>query len=517
MFEAEKSWTGRKSSFARGFRYQYILSEKVEEILSFRHHAGARWNVHHGNALPFCRLRDEKGCQIGFLLGIAVGPTGLICGGAPFLPLDSSDPDFWNKFETYIVDVAGRYAFVLECAEGARLYTDPVGMIGAVYNREDRYVASSVLLAVKRKVEPNPKFDFELIEKHGGKLSLFHTADAHVKRLKPNHYLDLANFDEHRFWPKTEDFTGSTRVPLSIYDEISARTRFNVGEITGAYKTALPVSGGQDSRLLLAMSKPHLRDIGQIYTHINNYATRRDDAIAKELCRTLDVPHESHDRRSRALPKWEVRRSQRIYQQTLGVRASLPKEYTNGVITGVQDGAVILRGHQTDILRAVYVFEPQDRWHEVDWQIERLLIVPRKMFCEEVADRFRPDFEDWQATLPENARQKAADFMFLEVYYNSTIGSVFPALWRNFYLSPFNSRRLIGLSLLFSERERRQSVPVFDIIERSCPQLSSVPFDFELPASLDGMTEPKYYEQFSDRRTRATSLRFAKYLGSLTD
>ena len=52
-------------------------------------------------------------------------------------------------------------------------------------------------------------------------------------------------------------------------------------------------------------------------------------------------------------------------------------------------------------------------------------------------------------------------------------------------MSPFNSRKLIALSLSFAEKHRVTSEPVFDIIERFAPQLSDVPFDFETPPSLD--------------------------------
>lgn len=52
-------------------------------------------------------------------------------------------------------------------------------------------------------------------------------------------------------------------------------------------------------------------------------------------------------------------------------------------------------------------------------------------------------------------------------------------------MSPYNSRRLITLSLMFSEARRRASAPVFELIEMMNSDLSKVPFDFEAPASLE--------------------------------
>ena len=32
-----------------------------------------------------------------------------------------------------------------------------------------------------------------------------HTIDAHARRARPNHYLDLSDFSQHRHWPMPED------------------------------------------------------------------------------------------------------------------------------------------------------------------------------------------------------------------------------------------------------------------------------------------------------------------------
>ena len=507
MFEALRLWQDRQFKFGEAFRYQYVISREQEDVPSFNTWTGHDWNAYTGKDLPVTSLRDAKGHKIGCLLGIAVGPDGLIGGDEAKLPLDAATPDFWAAFERFLTEVAGRYGFLLQVDDAARFYTDPVGMIGCVYDAEGQRVAASPLMALKRPVLPNPNYDFDVIKQHGGKISLFHTVDAHVHRLNPNCYLDLDRFDEVRFWPTDENFSVAKENILATYDEIASRASFNLGEIARNFDVALPVSGGQDSRLLLAFAHPHKAHINQVYTHINNYATRRDATIGRALCESLGVPHEVHDCRDFGLARWEAKQSKRFYEMTLGMRTALPKEYSNGVITGVKDGSVILRGHQTDLLRAVYVFRPKEYWHEPDWQIARLLIVPSEMFNADIAARFRPYFQAWQAGLPDNARQKAADFMFLETYYNATLGATFPALWRNFYVSPFNSRRLITLALKFDEPTRRASCPVYDIIERHCPVLSQVPFDFELHADIGLIDDKTHCKEVTQDRMEATRQR----------
>jgi hypothetical protein len=511
MFEAQRQWVFRLGSFAEHFRYQYVISRQVEEIEGFQHLDCGDWHLHTGASLPVTVLTDIKDREIGAVIGIAVGPEALLGPRKAQLPVNSFSKNFWNDIEKYLTDVAGRYAFVLTSRGQTRLYTDPVGMIGAVYNAEDGFIASSPLLAIKRPVIPNPAFDLEMIETGGGRLSLFHTLDAHVRRLNPNHYLDFKTFEETRFWPRDEAFDTPPDTPVSIYSEIISRAQFNIGAIAEAYPCSLPISGGQDSRLLLGFCGPHLKKIQQFYTHINNYATRRDAAIGSELCRAVGVDHDIHDKRDFALTRKEVRLSTRAYQIGYGAPVSPPKEYLNGVIQGVPDGNVILRGHQTDILRAVFVFQPKEKWHEPDWQIERLLIVPRDQFDTAVADRFRDDFRTWQDTLPASAKHKAADFMFLEVYYNSTVGASFAAAWKNFYVAPFNSRRLISLALQFDETDRRASRPVFELIELMDENLSKVPFDFEWKVALDQIGDPAVHEEQTRVRRRRTNKSLATY------
>lgn len=485
MFQAQQQWNFRYGPFEHRFRYQYVISRSDEALDGFEARKLDALNIYSGKDLPVREVRDAAGALVGFVLGIAVGMQAEQSAAAVRLPFKKTSKIFWDHFEKYLDDAAGRYAFVMRARGQSRLYTDPVGMIGAVFNAEDGYVASSVLLAIKRPLRPHPKYDFDVIRDLGGKLSLFHTADADVHRLNPNHYLDLDTLKTNRFWPRDIRFTPEPADPTDTYREIIETARANIGAIAQDYPCSLPVSGGMDSRLLLAFAGEHLSKIKQFYTHINNYATRRDAAIAAELCRVCELDHEVHDKRNFGIARREVRLNKHAYELTYGAPASPPREYQNGVIQGVPDGNVILRGHQTDLLRAVYVFRPEAEWRDADWQIERLFIVPRGDFNKDVADRFREDFEAWQSDLPEPAMEKAADFMFLEVYYNSSIGASFPALWRNFYMSPYNSRRLITLSLMFSEARRRASAPVFELIEMMNSDLSKVPFDFEAPASLE--------------------------------
>ena len=511
MFEAQRLWNFRIGAFADYFRYQYVITKEPEHIDGFHTLQCGTLHVTVGSKLPACKLTDKNGQNIGMVLGIAVSETALLEPTTAQLPLDAGSPEFWDDFEHFIVSVAGRFAFIMHHGTETRLYTDPVGIIGAVYNPEEKIAAASTLMAMKRPHIPNPKFDLSAVQEKGGKIPLFHTSDAVVKRLNPNYYLDLNSFTCHRFWPRDEDFSTPPDNPMSIYKEIAERAAFNIGAIARHSPCAMPVTGGQDSRLLLAFAKPHRTDIDLFYTHFQNYASQRDAVIGKALCDAAGVAHEAHEPNDFALNRKDLRLRKRAYQLTSGFGGPLPREHQDNSVSGVPEGHVILRGHLTDLLRAVFVFRKKAHWRKADWQIERLLIVPRKEFNKDIADQFRDEFHAWQSTLPDTAMDKAADFMFLELYYNASVGMSFPALWRNFYLSPFNSRKLIALSLQFSEAARRKSHPVVDMIEMLDAPLSGVPFDFELEGGIQEMKTKVKDASLTHSRRKETQRRLASY------
>jgi hypothetical protein len=183
-----------------------------------------------------------------------------------------------------------------------------------------------------------------------------------------------------------------------------------------------------------------------------------------------------------------MRQQLRAFQTAVGAPLAFPDELSRNVHQMIGNDHVVLRGHLTDLLRAVYVFTGnRARWKVLDWQIQRLFPVPRAEFGEHVFRALRPDFAAWRRTLPPAAMESPLDFMFLEVYYNSTVGSLFNGFHRQFYMSPFNSRRLIELSLAINVDYRRTTAPVQDILYRIDPDLCAIPFYKEAGADLSAL------------------------------
>lgn len=494
------------------FRFQYALCEpSLKADYLPQNFAFADRQLLAGKDVNVVKLFDADGAPLGYMLGIAVGPEGLLKRSYPFA-FSKEDPAFWDKFENWLIDCAGRYTFFIDTGSQARLYCDPVGMNGVVYENIAHRVASSPLLAIDRPVIPNALYDTDLLKDHKVRYTLHHTCDEQVNRLNPNYFLDLQTFETHRFWPRDEVFELGERPHAQVYDEIIERLAFNIDEITDGHPSVMPISGGRDSRILAAVGKKSLHKLHMFYTHVKNYASEVDAHVGQGVAHALGVPHlVLGGRNVDQSERWERKFLAQAYKIASASEAAPPKEYETGILKSIPSSKVILRGHQTDLLRAVFVFKSKSRWRRHGWQIERMLVVPRADFHRGISEHFKKEFFKWQETLPANAMEKAVDFMFLEVYYNSSVGMSFPALWQHFYMSPFNSRRLISLSLCFNEVERRRGNPVNDIIQRCAPECARVPYYGEGGEHFPEIFDAQSYSLLSGPRFSATAERLRNF------
>ncbi|MGH1329981.1 MAG: hypothetical protein ACRBBK_03805 [Paracoccaceae bacterium] len=514
MTQAHDTCLEKQISFENAFKYQYVISRSAVDIPEFTQQELGKCHVYTGPSAHVSTLCDADGNVFGIVIGIAVDPRGLIEGRWSLPGIKLTDADFFDRFERYLLDVAGRYTMLIVAGEEERVYADPVGMNGVVYSTQTWRVAASPLLCLDAPGTLDPLFDHEVVESSGGKYSLFHTRFAEVRRMNPNFYLDMDNLHETRFWPRDETFaTPDLEGQVAAYDEIIATTKHNIGAISEAFECALPITGGRDSRLMIAMAGDHAEKIDQIYSHKTNYATGRDAEVGKLICDELGLESEVHSFRDF---KGTVRQNRlrwvREYQAAAGAPLNLPDEYRTGAIEGLKEGHVVLRGHQTDILRAVFMpYADKSHWKLFKWQIRKLLIVPGALFNADVYQRFLPDYQAWMRTLPRGALNKSIDFMFLEIYYTCGLGSVFPALNRNFYLSPYNSRRLIALSLSFDDQYRIEAKPVDDIVHRINPAVNAIPYDDDFGADLAELLDPEMREKAAQARVEGTVARAADF------
>lgn len=110
-----------------------------------------------------------------------------------------------------------------------------------------------------------------------------------VRRLPPNHYLDLRSHREIRYWPQRP------LIPISVATCVKESTQLLTGTLQSAvrrYKLGFGISSGLDSRLLLAASKTVSQQL-QFFTQ--KPPAMKDDhpdvAIPRKLMQKLGLKH----------------------------------------------------------------------------------------------------------------------------------------------------------------------------------------------------------------------------------
>lgn len=512
MIQALAKAQRSKLDFPALFAYQYLISEKEQDLPGLDVLQFNRRFIYVGRKLHRAELRDASGRLFGYVLGIAVDDDGLLKGVRTLNSIDASDPRVFDRFHSYLNEVAGRYVCIVTAGTEERVYTDPIAMIGCVINHQAGLVGSSLNLVLDREPELNPLFDHEAVANRGGRYTLFHTYDKHVRRMNGSNYLDLANYTDFRFWPRVDGFERPVSEYPAIYDEIIHRARHSTQEVIRNFSTALPVSGGSDSRLIVGFAGDQMQEVDQCFTHITNYSTRYDNAVAKLITQHVGVEHETHSWRAPPPPprsRFQRRQQLRSFQTAVGAPVGFPDELAKNVQQLIGDDKVVVRGHVTDLLRALFVPPGSHlNWKSVSWMIKRILPVPMSEFTEDVSETFRPDLLAWLRTLPPAAMESPVDFIFFEVNQNATQGFLFNGFHRNFYMSPYNSRRLIELSLAINVDYRRSGAAVQDLLYRMDPDLCAVPFYKEAGADLAAIDKETNWQDISRARMAHTAERF---------
>ncbi|WP_341365892.1 hypothetical protein [Yoonia sp. BS5-3] len=462
---------------------------------------GGFW-VSSGEALRRVPLLDRNGVRFGVCLGIAVDHNGSLPEEYFAENFDSTAAQALDALEGYLPILSGRYALITHLSDRTYFHCDPVGMIGAVYAPETGRVASSTFLCIDRPVEWHPLYDHDRVQAGDGSYGFSHTCDTGVHRMNANHRLELDSLETKRFWPRESDiFSAPESSNQPIYDEIILAIRAIMSRMTTLGHTSLPLSGGNDSRILMALAGDGvLENIDQVFSHINNYANRRDAQVAASLCQAKKVSHEVHDRKKITVKRYIRRLAGRQFRIASGVFASTPKEIENGLFLNVKADSVVMRGHHTNILRGQYIVTSNLKQRaKPDWQIRQMRLAGRSVSKREHIHAFESFFWKYYDDLPVNARNRSVDMMLFETRVPNVLGTLFPGQHHAFFLSPFNSRRLVQISMQPDTAYRLTNAPTTDLLLRADPVLAALPFAYELPADL---TETP--EAFTKRQSRLT-------------
>ncbi|QGX98786.1 hypothetical protein EI983_11100 [Roseovarius faecimaris] len=437
------------------------------------------WYLWHGPDLPLARTSLKTGGQVA-VLGVAVDDEGQVIDARRLRSLARAEEELQALIDRLIL-CAGRYVIVVHTPRMTRVYPDGFGSLGVVYDHTTRRVGATVNLTLTRAPQFNRAYPLTGNALIGmGRFAFGQTEDRVVKRLLPNHFLNLKTFKPVRFWPGEDALTEPTaaeeprqlgRITARLEQVIAALVRHAPGQVH------LPVSGGLDSRLLLACAKPHLPEM-RLFSHTENVMSRTDLAIAGQLAGALEAPLDEIDPAGQAEHRLdEARRARlaRTHQIITGAMAP-PSSTLLDVLYAHPPGGLILRGNGADFLKAVLwrrgVREYSDgRAHETDMGIRMMMLGDGALSG---SPEIRSAYEAWFATLPAAAQARPYDLMFAEQFLAHGFGNLLYSFTNNFYICPFNDRRLLGWAAALPPDKRAELRYHLELMNAHAPELAGI-------------------------------------------
>lgn len=240
-------------------------------------------------------VRDDQGVSL-TLLGFLLDPEAPLASDADILArLAAAWPAAEHPFE--LLDaLGGRFVLIAHAAGETSVVGDANGTL-QLYHASARgetwCAAQSDLLAdhLGFAEDPEAVAYIERFKEHTQEYAwaLESTAYAHVRRLLPNHYLDLGSATVRRYWPREPLVSRSV---AEVKGAVAKRMASLMVAAANRFDLAIGVSAGLDSRLMLAASRP-VKDRVVYYTGQDKHrtASHPDVSIPRRMLAALGVEH----------------------------------------------------------------------------------------------------------------------------------------------------------------------------------------------------------------------------------
>jgi len=267
--------------------HQYVLSNEERAGFPNRLEIG-EWLLHYGEGYVRTKILDRSGDLIGYFLGSVIDfASGSFRPGTITLAWELANGA--ELLERLLYERAGSWIAVVVTPGLAAVYLDACGSMPFVYF-EDKPLAGASASALL----PLPHYFEDMYEEAKSdrwfKSDWYHTAGltAHrsLKRLLPNHRLNLKSWDIQRIWPLQQFLVHDTQQAV---DQISEVARATIQTAMNGRKALMPLTAGNETRALLSLTKGFQQEL-TFFTASFPGATV-DLGTARRLSKKLGLKH----------------------------------------------------------------------------------------------------------------------------------------------------------------------------------------------------------------------------------
>jgi hypothetical protein len=458
---------------------QFVVSRSAPLPDGWESDTIGSWRLAHHPTLPVISIVDDAGGRLGWLLGYPITPGGRLLVDASSVSVGpDADP------LTFVDDLGGRFLAVFVGVAAPAIYPDATGSYSSVFCPSVETAASTPGLI---PYEDDTLDRGELIDDLGIPLTTtrlpFGLTSRHgVDRLLPNHHLDLRRWEAVRHGPTWRQ-RGSVSVEESA-DRVAAITRRNMAAVMDRYPCYLPLTAGNDSRMLLSCARDRIDELALYTLEIPDIGGATDAYVATRIARRLGLPHQRVSM-LRATPadlrRW-VHRTGCAVGEPRGLNATT-------TFRSLDRGRVRLNAQLGNFSRRAH-WLPTDR-EDTPITAERLALhglgltrgvdAPSALTAAERRAASSPTVLERAERWKQSAR--APDSLaLLDLEYLDTTHGSWAGVWPfaeyfgpAFTIFPMNHREIAELIMSLPERTRIDGTFMRDIIQRQWPELLEWP------------------------------------------
>jgi hypothetical protein len=434
-----------------GYRGQFVLSRSTVDlppgwptVQSPAGHASG-WHLA-VNDLPIHPL-THRSKFLGWCIGYPLGKQAI-----------ALDP---NNIDSFYERFGGPWALLLVGMD--RIMLDPGGQLPIVYNTQEHVVASTPTLM--RSAQPRDmNFEREVgFPEHDGWFPFGLTSRPNVRRLLPNHYLDLDGWTVQRHWPTAyTDLAIRTDIKATVRTvcDLIARTTHIASE---QQRLEFTVTAGHDSRMAVACSRELAAD-AKFFTYSQTQEETRDVHIARRLAHVSRLDH-------RFIPFVEASETQVVsWLHRTGHAVSGGIMKIHPTLEQLDSSRALVTGIGGEIGRSIYY----RRGDHAQMQITSDVLLTR--IGRPPSARLLEAGAHWLRSIAHHDPFVKLDLLYIENRLGCWAAPQrFSNVTSTFELTPFNYRPLVNTLLQLPHYYRWRDHLPYDVVRFAWPELMRLP------------------------------------------
>lgn len=444
---------------------QFIATrEAVQEPNGFSRRSFDTWNICLSKDVPCIDVLSEDGRTVGLIIGWIIENDGTL--GLHDKIVLSGDQE---KSQTPFRAFWGRYLYFHMAGSDVKVSTDAGALFPLVYCADKQVLASSpALLADLTGISFDEEIvrEFDLRSRQGW-YPFGLTPYRNVRRLLPNHALNLSSFETQRFWPEPESTMFPPENPRAGTEQVgklATLVQSRIQNLAKNQKIRVHLTAGYDTRMLLAACQNVTGRIAFQTYDLPVQVAKLDSHVAQHLAKKFRLDHRFlpfTETTAEEKAAWLIRTGYCVNDNVTSMAAMEKANF---------DGSCTLAGISGEVGRAFY-------WGRDD-------IGQSALSAETLLNRLRlpaisfflSAAENWLNTLPAGSMPWSLDLAYIELRLGCWAGAAMPGHdIPHPTLSPFNSidcyEKMLSLDYGYRVDQRMCN----DFIRHLWPELLSVP------------------------------------------